>query len=74
MTINDLLSKRFAANVKLRCERKKISQGVLANKAGLTQGYVSLILSGTRTPTLETCSKIAAALEIAPEHLFKEAK
>lgn len=43
---------------------KKLSLEELAERAGLSQSYLSMIESGKREPTLSSIEKIAAALGI----------
>lgn len=58
------VEQRLARNVaKLRTEQK-LSQRGLGRRAGLSGAYVNQIESGVRSqPTLETISKLAAALD-----------
>lgn len=46
-----------------------ISQGQLADRAGIDRSYLSLIESGKRMPSVETIEKIAQALKL-PFHLL----
>ena len=45
---------------------KGMTQGELAEKAGIRQGYLSEIESDRKTPTEEVRSKLAAALDVHP--------
>jgi transcriptional regulator with XRE-family HTH domain len=49
---------------------KKISQEKLAKLTGLDRTFISLIETGTRSPTFSTILKICSALEIEPSELF----
>ncbi|WP_322005868.1 helix-turn-helix domain-containing protein [Paraburkholderia tropica] len=43
---------------------KKLSLDELAERAGLSQSYLSMIESGKRVPTLSSIDKVAAALGV----------
>lgn len=61
-----MLSDNFAKNLKsLRCERK-LSQDALAEKAGVSVSYVSMLERGLREPPLYTVERFAKALRVAP--------
>ena len=47
-----------------------ISQAQLAERAGISTGYVGELEMGTKDPSLETLSRIAAALEVQPYRLM----
>ena len=49
------------------------SQGELARRAGITQGAVSHILGGMRSPGPEFCKAVAKALGYPPEVVFRKA-
>ena len=49
--------------------RKHVSQKILAQKVGITQGYLSLIEQGEREPSLDLIKQIAVSLDI-PQQLF----
>lgn len=51
-------------------EISRLSQAELAEKAGISQGFLAMIESGKKVPTITSILKICQALEIAPEHLF----
>lgn len=59
------LSKRL---VWLR-EQRSLSQRDLAERTGLSYGYISHIESGFRQPTLKTIRLLAAALNVSPHFL-----
>jgi len=44
---------------------RKMTQGELANRAGLAQGYVSDLESGRREGTSETLASLARALDVS---------
>ncbi len=47
-----------------------ISQAQLAERAGISTGYVGELEMGTKDPSLETLSRIAAALAVQPYRLM----
>jgi len=59
--------------------KKKLSQGRLAQRAGLSQPCISQLISGKKAPTLPTLEKIATALGVSvgeligeePQHRYK---
>lgn len=51
---------------------KGIGLEELADKAGLSPGYVSLMASGARNISLKNLEKLATALECRPEDLFTD--
>jgi transcriptional regulator with XRE-family HTH domain len=55
----------------LRQERG-LSQAQLAKLAGLTQQAICLLEQGKRRPLLDTCQKLARALNIDPAELLKD--
>ena len=55
-------------------ERSKRSQASLARELGISRGYLSLILSGQRTPSRDLAARIARACGIAIESLVQEAR
>jgi transcriptional regulator with XRE-family HTH domain len=50
-----------------------LSQETLAEKAGLSRNYISLLEGGQRQPSLETALQIQRALGVAWEHLLHAA-
>ena len=46
---------------------KKTRQTEIAKKAGITDGFLSQILTGIRTPSWETAKKLHQATGIRPE-------
>lgn len=60
------LGEKFATNLlKLRKERK-LTQGQLAEKSGLSVSYISMLERNERTPPLDTLEAVAKALRIEP--------
>jgi DNA-binding XRE family transcriptional regulator len=49
-----------------------LSQAQLAKLAGLTQQAICLLEQGKRRPLLDTCQKLARALNIDPAELLKD--
>lgn len=47
-----------------------LSQQIIADKAGRSQGHISSIISGRHTPTNDTLKKIALALNVYPLKLY----
>ena len=52
---------------------KKTRQTEIAKKAGITDGFLSQILTGLRTPSWETAKKLFKATGIRPE-IWMESK
>ncbi len=50
--------------------RRQLSQAELANLAGCSISYLSMLENSKRDPTLSTLKKIAAALRVPLEILF----
>lgn len=50
--------------------RHKVPQQVLAEKVGVTQGYLSLIEKGLREPGFDLIEKIADTLSIPQQIIF----
>ena len=65
------LADRFAINLKNERMRKKLSQEALANKAGLSVSYISMLERGQRTPPLDTLESIAKALAVTATTLLQ---
>lgn len=51
--------------------KAKITQAELAERSGVSQGYIAHIESGRRVPTVKTAKKIAGVLGIDWVLLFK---
>lgn len=64
------ITKRFGSRVKRLREQRKISQLVLAQKAGLDLTTINEIENGNREPMLKTIWKIANALDVKIPQLF----
>jgi transcriptional regulator with XRE-family HTH domain len=57
----------FASVLEQLRDSQQISKKALAEKASLSPGYISLLTSGTKTPSLETVENLANALELSDE-------
>ena len=62
----------FRSNVRRHVRLMGITFGELSKKAGISREYLSHMLSGRSSPTLDFCEKIAAALETSLEALLAE--
>lgn len=65
-------TENFVANVRRVLARKGWSQRELARQSGLHWQTIGRILSGDMTPTTDTAEKIADALDMGPEKIFKK--
>lgn len=70
MDIRRVLSR----NVKELRKAKGLSQEELAFASELHRTYISGVERGVRNPTITVLTKIAKALEVAPDRLLKDAK
>jgi transcriptional regulator with XRE-family HTH domain len=61
----------FARRVRELAEERDWSVNHLADFAGLGRGFVSELLRGKKSPTLDTVEKVAAALEVEAWTLLK---
>ena len=57
-------------NIKLIRTRKQMSQRQLAEAAGVSQTYMVMLESGTRTLSASLCKTLADLLEVSPEELL----
>jgi len=60
----DQVSSHVARILREEREKRGLSMTVLAQRAGLSQGMISLVESEQRNPSLETLLRIAYVLEI----------
>lgn len=58
--------------LKLRVKRG-LTQRVLSAVTGMTEAYISYLESGRKKGTVETLQKLAAALDVSLESLFRGA-
>ena len=52
-------------------DRRDWSQNELARRANITQGAISHVISGRRSPSTEFCTAIARAFRYPPESVFR---
>lgn len=64
------LQKVLGQNVRRRRQELRMTQGELAHKLKMTQGYLSEIENAKRASTLTTVADIAEALEVTPSYLL----
>ena len=62
----------FGAAVRRAREQRGIAQGVVADAAGISLTYLSLLERGENTPTLTVVFRICDALEVSPSELLDE--
>lgn len=60
----------FRENLRKELDRREMVFEVLAARADVTTGAISMILSGLRDPKLSTCDKIANGLGATLESLL----
>ena len=65
------VSKKVGIRIRLIRKEKGITQEGLALEAGLNRAYVGYIERGERNPSTETIAKVAKALKVPLEELFK---
>lgn len=74
INLNDEITK-LELDVASRIQQERIlrrmSQMDLALEAGISQGYLAMVESHQKIPTITTIFKIAKALNIAPASLFQ---
>ena len=58
------ISESIGSTIKLCRDRRKLSQKGLAEKAGISVSYLSLLEQGKRTANLEVLENVAAGLEL----------
>jgi transcriptional regulator with XRE-family HTH domain len=64
------LAKLVAQNLFGTRTRRKLSQQTVAEKAGLSVSYISMLERGVRVPPLETLEAVAKALGVPPLDLL----
>jgi transcriptional regulator with XRE-family HTH domain len=62
----------FAENLKKLRKQKKFSQEELANLAGMHRTYIGMIERSEKNITLINIGKLASALDVEIEELFKK--
>ena len=66
------LLSNFAQNIHALRTKRKLSQAAVANAAGVSVSYISMLERGQRSPPLETLEALASALRVAPASLVQE--
>ncbi len=64
-------SKKLGKNLKTLRTRKGITQIEIANILGVDRSFVSNIENGKNNPTLSTITKLAKAINVPVDELFK---
>ena len=64
------LVSKFAANLRAARFRKKLSQQSLAEAAGLSTSFISMLEREQRSPPLDTLEQLAKALGVPPVSLL----
>jgi transcriptional regulator with XRE-family HTH domain len=62
----------FGAAVRRAREQRGIAQGVIADAAGISLTYLSLLERGENTPTLTVVFRLCDALGVTPSELLDE--
>lgn len=73
-TGKNTIAKYIGKNIKIKRIIDDLGQCELAEKAGISQGYLSLIENGRQQPTLKTLEEIANILKIPVSELVKDIK
>lgn len=66
------LLRLFGRNLKYARGKAGLSQPQLASAANITEGYVSMLERGAKSPSLVTIANLAIALGIQPRQLVPE--
>jgi transcriptional regulator with XRE-family HTH domain len=66
------LQKLFGRNVRRLREAQGLTQEEFARKAGINRSYLGGVERGQRTICMDNIAKIAQALAVGPDVLFKE--
>ncbi|MEX1368055.1 MAG: helix-turn-helix transcriptional regulator [Nannocystaceae bacterium] len=65
---------RVAARIREVCARRKLSLNQLADRANVTRSLLYAVLSGERTATTDTLTRLAIALDVDPVELLRPAR
>lgn len=65
------MSDQFRQWLTSEMEKQRYSQASLSKVMGISQSFVSRVLSGEKTPSVDFCIKIAQALDVPPEKLLR---
>ena len=60
------LEERVTQNLRAARKQRKLSQEMVAQRAGVSVSYISMLERGRRSPPLETIEVLAKALGIQP--------
>jgi len=60
----------FAANLRAARAQRRVSQAELAERCGLSQGYIADLEGANRFPSVDSIERLCRALEIPPYRLF----
>jgi len=67
------LSRVIGENVRRRRTELRLTQVELSKKLGITQGALSDVENGRRSPLMGTLANISEVLEVPPSYLLSEA-
>jgi len=67
------ISKQLGYLIRQLREIRSISQQKLSEISGLSQSFLSSIENGQKSPTIRSLTKLALALNVSPDELFKSA-
>jgi transcriptional regulator with XRE-family HTH domain len=62
---------KIAMRIKALRGKRKITQAELAERAGISHGYLARLETGRQDPTITTLEKLAKALKVPVEKLLK---
>jgi transcriptional regulator with XRE-family HTH domain len=62
---------KIAMRIKALRAKRKITQAELAERAGISHGYLARLETGRQDPTITTLEKLAKALKVPVEKLLK---
>ena len=63
----------FSEWLEKELEKRDWSYNELAKRAGLSSGYVSMVMTGQRRPKEKFCNAVARALNVPPVEVFRRA-
>ena len=67
-----MIGSRLGERIREIRQQRGLTLDVLAGRAGLTKGYLSLVERGHKVPTIASLVKVADALEVPMSVLFEE--
>jgi transcriptional regulator with XRE-family HTH domain len=62
---------KIAMRIKALRAKRKITQAELAERAGISHGYLARLETGRQDPTITTLEKLAKALRVSVGQLLK---